>query len=110
MKVYRMENEEKLGPYAADWELKFPLQFAHADEDHPGPRTDGAELAQAYDADDYRKLKYAFASLEALFEWFEGWTDALLEAGFYVAEYFVPDEHIIRGDHQVAYDQGMAVA
>jgi hypothetical protein len=110
MIVYRVENEDQLGPYSAEWKKRRKLQLAHNDDAHPGPARDGEELAEAYYAPEHYGLRYAFASLEGLHEWFEGWLEEILKAGFKIVERVVPDEHVIHGNHQVAYYEDRVIA
>jgi hypothetical protein len=95
MRIYRVENSSRIGPYQLDspaWEWYDPIQ-------HPRPSKDGLPGARRL-----RYWRYAFASYEQLSAWFSfGQMCRLAARGWYIEVIEVPDEWVLAGRHQVAY-------
>ncbi|MEU6684409.1 hypothetical protein [Streptomyces sp. NPDC046832] len=97
MKVWRVGHSTALdngfpsGPYTAkgmphaDYDRLRGMGFSHCDDRHPSPYADPA--LRGIDTTE----RCGFDSREALNAWFDGWTQALSEAGCVVWEYEVPD-------------------
>lgn len=109
MIVYRYEHpSDRLGPYRWHHAKKTPalgrMTDAHSDPDdwdHPGPLADLDHYPPQTHA-------YGFATKADADRWFLGWETALAFGGFRLVTYDVPDDHVIRGTYQVAFDPARA--
>lgn len=107
MRVYRYEHpSDRLGPYRGHHARKTPA-LDRMDREHsgcplhPGPFTDFRYPPPGH-------YVYGFASIADAERWFRGWESALILGGFRLAAYDVPDDHVLRGTYQVAFDPGRA--
>lgn len=100
MKVWRIAHESATfdsfpsGPYASPETLPAyvgdsltPMFSAHCDRAHPTPYSDRS--LRGIDGLE----RCGFDSREALYEWFDGFTEVLDECGFRLFAYDVDDEH-----------------
>lgn len=96
MQVYRIENKDtKLGPY--DMGLCSLCPFDWDRRNQPAPLEDGIE-------DFSSKHIFGFKSLLQLDDWFDYQTRAWFEErGSFITIYDVPDEHVVKGEKQVAF-------
>lgn len=118
--VYRVEmTSYGIGPYSWD-RLPSPLREtvqvatdrmleAHASNvpvtGRPTPYHDVPEWeARGWDGD----WRCACISREALDWWFEGWMELLLMLGFKVVAYSVPEDEVLWGSKQVAFNYNKA--
>lgn len=114
MKIYRVEHlAEGTGPYSTlDIRLSDLLSShgCYDDDRCPVPENDGIFAAWG-DASAHKHMRYAFASLEQLFDWFN--VDCvldLLERDFVIAEYEIKANHVRMGRHHLAYVAAESVA
>lgn len=99
MLVYRVEDEDNVGPYQdhSRNSRAFDLCCDHTDRKHLSPPRDPLLIGIA------PHEKCGCASPEALMTWFDTWLDDLAEYGFFVAVY--RDEYARVGLHgQVVFD------
>lgn len=104
MLIYRFEDETGDGPYARDniagsaGALLQLMTNEHNDDEvlYPGPMQE-----RMYD---FYHQKFGCLSVEALKEWFKGWVDILLEAGFSVVCYDAEEWQEGRSGRQVCFD------
>lgn len=120
MKIYRIEHlTEGVGPYAftpeklADIVRLNDVLNTHRcyDGDRcPVPEDDGIFAAWG-DASCYKHMRYAFASLDQLFDWFQvGCVLDLLALDFVIAEYEVSESSVRKGRRHLAYDTAESYA
>jgi hypothetical protein len=105
--VYRVEHAGyREGPYNPEWAPEVhkggdSMSWAHTGRTNtPGPRRDMGE------ADFFRLSSrhfFGFKTREALDRWFCGWKRVLHAAGYLIAAYEVPEEHVIFGKRQLAF-------
>lgn len=88
--VFRVENPvTRQGPYVTPWPGCEAMRDHHndlCDVTHPG----GASILPDYwsvPSLDYTRYYYGCPDMASLREWFEGYWDALMEAGFVVRKY-----------------------
>jgi hypothetical protein len=100
--IYRVEQPRGgFGPYAAEFEAVLGGMFAeHRRGSHPGPVQD--ELLGWIDPAEH----CGFATLEHLHEWFDGYHNALHDAGFIIARYSVPLPLVRYGKTQAVFRRG----
>jgi hypothetical protein len=110
--VYRIETSDGTGPYRsmATWvELTklAPNLSQTCTERHPTPRSDGINLWDEPDGEEYR---FGFASLDQRDQWF---TDpeqvALMTLGFVTTVYEVDSSYILFGESQLTFHKKKAV-
>lgn len=110
MTVYRVENKEGKGPYCGssyfDWQTE--IYNSHR---NPSPIDDGI-----WDSDDYfdntayySRYYYGFKSMEQYINWFniENRLE-LLEKGYVLRRYEVPDEWVVEGYKHLAFNMKYA--
>lgn len=100
--VFRVETPRGgCGPYTREFEAELSEMFeAHRVGGHPGPQ--GDELLKGI----LPKEHCGFATLEQLHKWFDGFHEALHQAGFVIAKYVVP-VHLVRyGKTQLVFRRG----
>lgn len=85
IRVYRLEGEDGDGPYLGYDDLRNAMCDAHTDDVHPGPRQDFGRLPLPNDF-------YGCETLTQLFDWFGVFFQPLLDIGYRVVEYEVPEE------------------
>jgi hypothetical protein len=117
MKVFRVAHKEAMfdgfpaGPYACNSELPTSsvdalrdMRWDHCDDAHPSPLLDSTLGGIA----DWERC--GFDSLEALYEWFDGWVERLIAAGFVMWVYEVPPDAVRVGKRgQAVFDKYDAV-
>jgi len=97
MKVYRVETDEGLGPYA-DLYLGNILPFGST-YDQPGPSDDGI-LGHLWDSEH----RFGFRSMEQLTAWFGDYAEQLHEVGLRIAVYEVNDRcRVVHGAKQLCF-------
>ena len=102
MRVYRVETDAGVGPYA-DWTWCSVVGLPLCDtEKQPGPGEDG--MVGWTDGRHY----FGFRDEHQLKDWFGEWLEALADAEFLVSVYDVPDEHVVHGSKQVAFVRDVA--
>jgi len=116
--VYRVECPKcGLGPYALGWKCASAhvhrdadrLVDAHDDRTHPGPIEDipGITWSNLYDQHrDHRVC--GLDSPEALWAWFGDWLPRLIDRGFEVTSWQVPERHVRRGKRQLMFRRDLA--
>ncbi len=105
MLIYRVEHKEtKLGPYRwADGlgqdnlNLYFDIIDAHSVGNSHSGWTTAFGRTPYWSIDFY---KAGFESMEHLTEWFDGFIDRLITAGFEIVTYEIDEKHV-----QLSYDQ-----
>lgn len=107
MKVYRVEDENKEGPYinkmfsCRDWSENTDI---HWDKDTHPTRGVDMFLYKLHDRDDLNSYELddficAFDSMEQLNEWFtEQEIEDLNEYGFNIVKYDIDDKYILEGN------------
>ena len=86
MKVFRMENESGIGPYAAEWaRCSRPVDLddmaSHHNRSRPGVSEDGIETGTTkWNV----HIRFGMESLDKLRWWFSGYLDLLQSHGFAV--------------------------
>jgi hypothetical protein len=63
------------------------MRWAHSDDEHPGPGKDPA-LGVIWTDE-----RCGFESIDHLYQWFRGYIDLLIEGGFRLYTYEVPDNY-----------------
>jgi hypothetical protein len=105
MKVYRVEHyDRRHGPYAASWDsmnnecqkLADVLRVTSTWEQHPPPDHDGILHYN-------HQHHCGFASLDALFDWFEQWLEGLIECDYHIAVFEVDEDDVLIGEKQVMF-------
>lgn len=111
MKVYRYEHwRTKMGPYSQPWSDDGNLHDAHNGDlrnSHPTPRDSfGWDVPDGYD------WICGCDTRTSLGRWFRGFKNGLLDAGFVVREYDVPDDNVLGPDEygQVVFWGGKVVS
>lgn len=102
MILYRVENEQGLGPYVVGAMPRNETVFSF--DDTPAPIEDGID---ALDLDEEIHF-FAFARREDAYRWFARHWEALKRTGFRLVLYYCPEEHVLRGGKQVAFDMTKA--
>lgn len=98
--VWRVENENRKGPYRIEWRnliRKMAMCAAHASDGsqgdtHPVWSNDGLWADEVTD-----QHVAAFRSRKQLDTWFDGWFDDLAREGFHVVSYEVPEYLVVDG-------------
>lgn len=111
MKVYRIEDKNGWGPYSScymmDWEhprevVLCRLQEAHSrDPLRPSPYTNGEPWEDYYSSS--KDMVFGFASLQELYNWFNGFVEDLINVGFYIKTFEVPNNQVKLGRLQLAF-------
>ena len=121
MYIFRIQNDDGVGcmwgqqTYRLPEELKYDYSSYIFDkngiriERHQHPDVDvGTPLAAAYSAKlIYRggPLLFGFETIKDLYTWFCPATIGCFELnGYYIHVYDIPEEHVIRGTNQVAFN------
>ncbi len=105
MRVFRIEDESRRGPYvghcgkrADKEELAWDLCMAHSSShSHPGADKDVIGYSQGWHC--------GFANLEQYKNWFKGFTRKLAKAGYSLVELEISEEKVLIGDFQVAFSR-----
>lgn len=104
MRVYRVENEAGGGPYTTVWKHREYLKDAHSRE---GENWDGLVrhgavfgiygfIRQLGLTEEYHdRVICGFKDTLAMLLWFRDVWDKLSSGGFYVAEYEIPENHVL---------------
>ncbi len=122
MYIFRIQNDNGVGCMLCPphlYKMPYELKYDYSDiiKDKNGIETDrlqhpdcdfGTPLAEAY----YKKLIYrgspyvfGFATIKDLYTWFCPATVGGFEAnGYSIYVYDIPEEHILRGSRQVAFN------
>jgi hypothetical protein len=122
MRIYRLQTENGVGPHHGQHtygnrktlnQLKYDYSHEMPDESERRQHPDadfGTDLCKAFSYKNtliYKGSPYifGFATIKDIYTWFcpaeIGWWEA---NGMYVYMYEVPDEHVIKGTRQVAFD------
>jgi hypothetical protein len=85
MLIYRIENDNGLGPYQhheGQFSDAYPMMCDHSDNRHPSPWHSSSGLSSIYE------FEYCgFDSIVSLAEWFADYLDELDSEGFWVSVY-----------------------
>lgn len=96
MRFYRVEDENGQGPYRRTSPLRNQICKDHNTGDRwPDPWEDGIDF-------DVMGHVCGFPSMDALRDWFEGWGDRLVQAGFHLNVYEVSEQLVEAGQRQAA--------
>ncbi len=98
--VFRVEDAVGAGPYVSTSPVIATMNAMHGDADHPSPAEDPM-LGFVYETENC-----CFATLDQLEEWFAGYEDDLAEAGYEIAVYTVPLDHVRYGKQQAVFRRG----
>ena len=109
--VYRIENDNGIGPYQYDWVVKqgtisvssLDLTLNHNDSKHPSAYDDRLMILH--------NSVFGFISMERLNEWFVDWKLYLHMAHFHIGVYLVDEETIQFGlsRKQIIFKKGEKV-
>lgn len=116
MIIYRVQNEEGVGPYSGDESMKFTnpelykMVEKHANaEEHPAW---GIELPfftyLRLRSTPWGTFKSGFKTLKALKKWFEGYMPLLKKLNFKVVKLKVPADETLVTERQVIYRSATA--
>lgn len=94
MIIYQVENKDGCGPYWADW---FGTSWICKAHDIAGHTPNVVNDIEGFE----EKMLCGFMSMKDLKDWFHGWLDLLVFAGFRVVEYDVVG--VIAGSKQVCF-------
>jgi len=101
MKIWRVENSYKEGPYHS---LNSPWRFAGASPKWPVPSLDG--ITKEIAPTDH----FGFANWQQLLSWFNKSERRVLDkSGFKASLYLVNREHVMLGGKQAVFDIDLAV-
>jgi len=98
VKIYRVENQKKLGPYHAG-----PGPHRYDTKRCPGPHTIKRKIrADGKNSDEFY---YGFHSIKQLKRWFSDDARRYMdyEFGFFISVYIVPRNEVYRGDKHLAF-------
>lgn|SRR5690606_5818811 len=102
MFIWRIENDEGIGPYHTGDATS--LNLYDSSNVHPSPREDISEWKNM----DYRSLvkyRFGFKCTDDLSRWFNGRSlIKLYENGFRIVKYKVDRRYVMIGKRQVAFD------
>lgn len=102
MRVYRVEHgQTRLGPYDPDTS-PIPQSEMDTGPTHPSPVYDLDIRALS------RSMHFGFLDTAQLWSWFSSYCQYLRGQGYVVAQYEVPNEAVIVGGHQVAFNKERA--
>ena len=96
--VFRVENENKQGPYCTG--LSNPLRdHPHRIDIHPTPEEDGMGFVP------FGVYRFGFQSFEKFREWFfhPMGRNSLNKSGFHLSVYRVPQKHVKYGNKQCGF-------
>ena len=90
IQVYRVENEEGVGPYAGNAceDMRYYHNSVACYRSHPSPFNDG--LGSPWEKNEClwnRDMVFGFPSLARLYTWFDGFITDLHNAGYHIAVY-----------------------
>jgi hypothetical protein len=102
MRVYRIENDNGLGPYNGRGSLPYSVLGGSCHR-QPAPIDDGFDWC-------WRKPDYhfGFATLDQLFDWFGDILEHLDRYGFSLTVWEVDESHINHGRRQLAFSKPAA--
>lgn len=104
MIVYRIENDNGVGPYCSARVMLTMLRQHNADRvNHPVGYVDGIDWS-----DDG---VYGFDNIQKLRDWFRGFVAPLMREGYSIVKYDVPDHHVRMSQSklQLTFDRSEAV-
>lgn len=106
MVVYRVENEEGVGPYHSSWYYHSEIGYLHSNSKHPSIQTDkiieGKIGRLSYD--EYKKYFCGFKSLLQYKEWFSLRLRKLLKKhNFKLNIYKIDKRNVIQSDKQIVF-------
>jgi len=107
LKVYRIENESQGGPYHQGRIQDLPV----CDTVHPIPENDSQLMEATSDLRwSFSENIFGFVSEEQFKFWFynDEYIDLLIEDGFRMTIYEVPDEYVYIGSTQVIFNSNHA--
>ncbi len=128
MRIYRLQAEIDVGPHRGQYidknrevlnQLKYDYSHEMPDETERRQNPDadfGTDLCKAFSYKNtliYKGSPYifGFATIKDIYTWFcpaeIGWQEA---NGIYIYMYEVPDEHVIKGTRQVAFNRNYVLS